>query len=95
MRYVPIKLNLSNALTLVYILIFCYQFTDSMWSLSGSETVPVFWGFFNHLLYVLPLSREEGRDPINLLNHATFLCMFQSRNWIFNVICHCVKSDYG
>ena len=45
MRYVPIKLDLSNALTLVYILIFCYQFTDSMWSLSGSETAG-FFGFF-------------------------------------------------
>ena len=65
MRYVPIKLDLSNALTLVYILIFCYQFTDSMWSLSGSETAG-FFVFFNHLLlYVSPLSREEGRDPIN------------------------------
>jgi len=47
-------------------------------------------GFFYRLfIFVLPLEiqlsrRGEGCDPINRLNPATFLCLFQARTWIFN-----------
>ena len=31
--------------------------------------------------------KEEGWDPINWFNPVTFLCLFQARTWIYNVIC--------
>jgi hypothetical protein len=36
----------------------------------------------------IQLSRGKGWCPINRFNHATILCLFQSRTWISNVICH-------
>ena len=36
----------------------------------------------------LPSYQEGGWDLINCCNPTTFLCLFQTRTWISNVICH-------
>ena len=36
----------------------------------------------------LPSYQEWGWDLINCCNPTTFLCLFQTRTWISNVICH-------
>ena len=44
--------------------------------------------FISLLSLEIQLSRGEGWDPRNRFNPATFLSLFQTRNWISNAICH-------
>ena len=47
--------------------------------------------FYRLIIYVLllenQLSRGKGCVSINWFNPTTFLCLYQARTWISNVIC--------
>jgi len=36
---------------------------------------------------IIHVLEKGGEDPINWFNPATFLCLYQTRTWISNVIC--------
>ena len=70
----------------VYVVI---DFCDCMWSFWVAATL---WRFLSgFFIYVFPLeiqlSREDGWNPINRLNPATLLRLFQAMTLISNVIC--------
>jgi hypothetical protein len=50
-------------------------------------------------MYVLSLDiqllRGNGCDPTNRFNPATFLCLFQARIWIANVVVFFVFSEFS
>jgi len=77
----------SQLLTMSIIVI---HFCDStgMWSLSGSESVHVFYCCFFMYVLLLEIQLSRGGDAINLFYTSTFLCLSQARAWISNVICY-------
>ena len=38
--------------------------------------------------HITKLIQTWGWDPIKQLNTSTFVCLFQARTWISNIICH-------
>ena len=51
---------------------------------NGITFVAFFWGDTSSKIVV---ERKEWHYSINRFNPATFLCLFQARTWISNVIC--------
>ena len=49
------------------------------------ESVQVYYHLFICIAVGDPSSVEEGWDPINWFNSATFLCLSQAMTWISNV----------
>ena len=70
---------------------FMLSFTDpaivlSMFMLSFIFVIVC--GLFEWKRVCIGNPRGEGWNPINPFNPTTFLCLFQVRTWISNVICH-------
>ena len=57
-----------------------------MWSLKVKWILSCFYRLFMIYITGWVSNNQEGLEPINRFNTATFVCLFQSRTWIFNVI---------
>ena len=58
-----------------------------MVSLSGGESLQVFFFIIYCLCWRSTYQEGEGRDTLNQFNSVTFLCLSLARDWISNNIC--------
>ena len=78
----------------------CHSFYDYMWSFWVEANLQVFLVCLLICIVVeVPITREEGFDPINQFHPATFLCLsrpgprFPTLNGVFFFVLNCLRCE--